>query len=386
MSNLKSYVKLSPNVYPKKLENYYLLDKGKDELYELNEEAFDFVCKLDGTRKLEELIYPKNFIKSLIKHELINFSEMPEKRNFIVKTPFLPSLRYLEIQLTNRCNLNCLHCYQGEKDNSELPLEDVKKVLEDFIELQGLRLILSGGEPLLYSHFTELNKVLKDYPARVVLLTNGTLLKDFDVKTLNVDEIQFSLDGMEHGHNYIRGKNSFSKLIDGVEKIKNETNIDVSFATMIHKENLNEFRQMKKLVKSYGAKEWGIDIPLVYGNLKNNIDVFVNADKAINAMKYRFGASFHSTEDYKDYACGVHLMTLTAKGEFLQCSFFPENILATTKEGFLEAVKRRKFLKQEELVECRECEIFSSCHGGCRYRAGSSDKRDFVMCRIFGKE
>lgn len=383
--NSNDYVKLSAHVYPKILENYYLFDKQNDELFELNEEAFSFICTLDGTKKQDELKCPAAFFKALKRHNLINFTETPDKRNFFLDKPPFPSLRYLEIQLTNRCNLDCLHCYQGRKDDVELDLEDVKKVLEDFYKLQGLRVILSGGEPLLYSKFSELNEMLKDYPARVVLLTNGTLVDKYDVKKLNVDEVQFSLDGMEHGHNYLRGNNSFKRLISGVEKIKNETNIDISFATVIHIKNLAEFRQMRNLVKSYEAKEWGIDMPVLYGNLGKHLDLFVNADEAIKAMKYRFGASFHSTDDYKDYACGVHLLTLTAKGEFLQCSFYPENIIASIKDGLLSAVKNRTFLKQENISECKDCESFSDCHGGCRYRAGGLGKRDFIMCKIFGK-
>lgn len=383
--NLQNYVMLAKHVFPKRLERYYLLDKGSDDLFELNEEGFNFVLTLDGTKKLAELTYPKSFLNKLLKLNLLEFSENAEKREFLVLKPPLPTIRYLEIQLTERCNLDCLHCYQGDKGQYELPLYEVVKTLNDFIKLQGVRVILSGGEPLLYSNFYELNNFLKDYPARVVLLTNGTILEKFDVQSFNIDEIQFSLDGMEQGHDYVRGKDSFNKLIRGVKKVKNESNIDISFATIIHKQNLNEFKEMKKMIKSYSAKEWGIDMPLLYGNLCRHSDLFIGPDDAIKKMRYRFGASFHSTEDYEDYACGVHLLTLTAKGEFLQCSFFPERILATIKEGLKEAVARRQFLKQKDIKECQDCQFFLRCHGGCRFRAGGLDKRDLLMCEIYKK-
>lgn len=385
MTNLTSYVSLADHVFPKKLESNYLFDKKNDELYELNDTAFAFVITLDGSKKVEELNFPKNFFKSLVKHKLLSFHEQPRKRTYFLERPPYPSVRYLEIQLTLRCNLNCHHCYQGQKDSVELPLDGLKKVLEDFIKLQGIRVLLSGGEPLLYSKFLELNKALKDYPARVVLLTNGTLLERFDVDGLNVDEIQFSLDGMEKGHDYLRGKGSFERLVKGIELVKNNTNKDISFATMIHRENLKEFKKMKEFVKSYEAKEWGIDFPVIAGNLKENSDFLVSEEEAIKVMKHRFGASFHDTGSYDAYACGVHLLTLNPKGEFLPCSFYPDKVLGTLEDGLLHAIGNRKLLTKETLTACKDCEDFSLCHGGCRFRAGDERNRDILMCKLFGK-
>ncbi|GAB4432159.1 MAG: radical SAM protein [bacterium] len=384
--NLQNFVMLAKHVFPKRLEGYYLFDKRNDELFELNEEGFNFILALDGSKRLSELKFKNSFLNQLVKHNLLEFSEVEGKREFFIYTPPFPSLRYLEIQLTERCNLECLHCYQGEQGEAELPLDKVIKTLKEFAELQGIRVILSGGEPLLYSRFKELNNFLKNYPARVVLLTNGTIIEKFDVSQFNIDEIQFSLDGIEHGHDYVRGKGSFRRLIKAVEKVKKESAIPISFATMIHRENLDEFKEMKKLVKYYNAKEWGIDLPLLYGNLSRHSELYVNADDALKVMRYRFGASFHSTDDYHDYACGVHLLTLTARGEFLQCSFFSEQILAKVEEGLRAAIGRRRFIKQDEIKECLDCEAFSQCHGGCRFRAGGIGKKDLLMCKVFGKE
>lgn len=379
------YVRLSNNFIPKKLENNYILDKRSDELYELNDSAFDFILKCDGSRLLSDLNPSKRFFNFLLKNSIIEIVEKPKKRNFIVNEPPKPTLRYLEIQLTNACNLNCLHCYQSEKKFIELDINLLKKVLNDFIKIQGLRIILSGGEPLLYSKLDELNKFLKDYPARVVLLTNGTLIKNFDVSKWNFDEIQISIDGLEESHDFIRGIGCFKKLIEGIEYLKSHTKIDISFATMIHKKNLKDFPKIKKLAKKYNIKEWGIDYPVITGNLLENREIVPSIEESLKCFRYRFGASFHSTDENNPYACGTHLMTLSADGFFLPCGFFQEKVYGNIKDGLINAIKNRNFFKLDEIMDCKDCDFILDCRGGCRYRAGDIKSKDIIMCKIFGK-
>lgn len=381
---LDGYVKLNDNFIPKNLEKPYLLDKKNDDLYELTQDAFDFVLKCDGSYLLSQLKPPKKFLQTLLKNSIIEITERLSKRDFIIASPPKPTLRYLEVQLTDKCNLKCLHCYQGEKNNSELDFSLLKKVLKDFIKIQGLRIIISGGEPLLYKRFSDLNKLLKDYPARVVLLTNGTLITKHKISEWNFDEVQISLDGMEQGHDFLRGHGCFKSLCTALEKIKKESSMDISFATMIHKKNVQEFKQMKRFVKSFSPKEWGIDYPVVVGNLKHHNEIVPAIEDSVKFFKYRFGASFHSTGQDELYGCGTHLMTLTAKGNFVPCGFYTDRIFGNVKEGLVKALTRRTFVNLNDIEECKQCKYLFDCRGGCRFRAGSSSKRDEIMCKVFG--
>jgi MoaA/NifB/PqqE/SkfB family radical SAM enzyme len=68
--------------------------------------------------------------------------------------------------------------------------------LEEFEEIQGLRFLLSGAEPLLHPYFWEVNEVLRDYAFRSVLLSKGTLISNEIAKKLRIHEVQISLDGV----------------------------------------------------------------------------------------------------------------------------------------------------------------------------------------------
>jgi MoaA/NifB/PqqE/SkfB family radical SAM enzyme len=65
--------------------------------------------------------------------------------------------------------------------------------------------MLSGGEPLAWPQLWELNERLGEFALRIVLLTNATLLTRELAERLAVQEVQVSLDGLERGHDSLRG-------------------------------------------------------------------------------------------------------------------------------------------------------------------------------------
>jgi len=381
------FLRLSEHFIPKILENYYFLNKKTDDLYEVDKDAFDLLISLKDGKPPELVQAKKTFINKLIRLGFIGFSEKKIQRKLKLVPAPVPSLRYLEVQLTSKCNLTCRHCYQGVKKDYELPFDMLKKILDEFVELQGIRLLLSGGEPLLYSKFGELNKFLKNYPAYVVLLTNGTLINEKNLSKLTyIDEIQFSIDGLEESHDYLRGTGSFARMIKAVNIIKAKTDKAVSFATMVHKKNLRDFPKLSRIIKSFGAREWGMDYPVFTGFFKNNKELYPTPEEALKAMKYKFGTSYHSTNENNDLACGAHLMTLLPDGTFVPCGFYLDRIFGHINTGLKNAVNNRHIYKLSDILDCMDCEYLYNCRGGCRFRAGSTEKKDEFMCYIYGRK
>lgn len=56
------------------------------------------------------------------------------------------SLHALSIEVTRRCNKNCLHCMKGDAQNVTITEAIIDRVIEDIPDVT--RLVLAGGEAL----------------------------------------------------------------------------------------------------------------------------------------------------------------------------------------------------------------------------------------------
>ncbi|MBI4688274.1 MAG: radical SAM protein, partial [Nitrospirae bacterium] len=288
---------------------------------------------------------------------------------------------YLELQITNRCNLKCRHCYIGDTDFKELSIERIKNILTELEEMQGLRVLLTGGEPLLHSRFTEVNGMLPEFSLRKVFFTSGVLLQKEIIKTLNVDELQISIDGLEDAHDSLRGRGTYKAAIGTIEDCL-ALNYEVSVSTMVHSKNLQDFDKMEKLFKSMGIKEWSVDIPSVTGRMRGHPEFQAASVDAARCLNYGFGGGIHGSEP--GFACGLHLMTVMADGRAAKCTFYSDSTVGSAEEGLRRCWQRIRPIRLSDL-KC-DCEHIESCRGGCRYRAetlGDSFGRDLYKCASY---
>jgi radical SAM protein with 4Fe4S-binding SPASM domain len=118
-----------------------------------------------------------------------------------------PILSKLDIELTERCNNNCVHCCINLPCDDpgalkrELSTDEIKKILEEAASLGGLSVRFTGGEPLLRPDFRELYLFAKRLGFKVLIFTNATLMTP-DLAALFArvpprDMIEVSLYGMK---------------------------------------------------------------------------------------------------------------------------------------------------------------------------------------------
>ena len=352
---------------------------AKDELYELDSASFNFL----KTCASHDGCVSKNsaFVDYCLDEGLLTTTQSTVRRSALKQGPE-PSLRYLELQITDACNLRCKHCYIGNTGHNELSVDQVKKVLREFEEMQGLRVLITGGEPLVHSKFHEINEMLPDFLIRKVLFTNGVLLKKENLKALKVDEIQVSLDGFEPAHDKIRGSGTFKRTLEAMKHAL-DAGFDVSVSTMVHKYNRADFDNMEELFKKMGIKDWTVDVPCFIGRLKENEEFSVSPEESGKYLGYGYGNGLHSSTE--GYGCGLHLMAVMADGSIAKCSFYRDQPVGTVDHGLKTAWGKIQPVRLKDL-EC-DCEYLEVCRGGCRYRAelieGKSGK-DPYRCMLYG--
>lgn len=374
---------LSDRCVLKLLEKPSVYDINSDELYELDDQAFDFLKKTSDVQGYVHGDSDMKFVDYCFSEGILTAVPVNVKRP-AVRQSTVPSLRYLELQITDRCNLKCRHCYIGKPLNNELSVDNIRKILAEFEDMQGLRLLITGGEPLIHRDFEEINKMLPYFAFRKILFTNGLLLNRELIERLNVHEIQFSVDGLEHGHEAVRGKGTYNAVIRRIEDVLAK-GIAVSVATMIHKENIDEFDEMEKLFRNMNIKDWTVDAPCISGNLADNMFLCVSPEVAGKYMNYGFGDGLHGGGE--GYACGLHLASVLPDGNIAKCAFYSNLPAGNISEG-LKTVWSRIIPVGLGDLECSDigCSVIDVCRGGCRFRAESGRgqlKKDLYKCNAY---
>jgi radical SAM protein with 4Fe4S-binding SPASM domain len=369
---------LSRRAVLKWLETPSVYQLSKDELYELDGDSFRFLkncSSSDGCAPQDGA-----FTDYCVEEGLLTKEPVAIVRPALKQAPE-PSLRYLELQLTDACNLKCKHCYIGDADHHELAPKQVAGILHEFVEMQGLRVLITGGEPLLHSKFKEINELLPEFFIRKILFTNGILLTKETLKTLKVDEIQISIDGLEPAHDRVRGTGTFNRSLEAMQ-LALDSGFDVSVSTMVHKFNLADFDSMERLFKGMGIKDWTVDVPCRTGRLKEHEEFLVAPEEGGKFLGYGYGGGLHSAS--QGYGCGLHLLSVMADGKIAKCTFYHDQPVGSLELGLRAAWSALKPIRLKDLT-CR-CEYLEICRGGCRYRAElleGKNGRDFYRCKLY---
>jgi len=375
-----SYLCLHSKSALKNLKQPFVYHMGRDELYEIDERARDFLLRCTGESLGKELTTDADFVEYCLDEGILERHEQPAPTPVTVDYGLTPSLRYLELHLLHKCNLNCRHCYLGPLEPIEMPIDHAVDITRQFSDSGGLRLLISGGEPLLYKDLKTYIEQTQTLKIRRVLFTNGTLINSRNIAWLDVDEIQFSLDGWKEGHEQLRGRGTFEPTLQGI-RMASDSGIPISISTMIHRYNLNEFDRIRDFIEEINAVEWGIDVMCVSGSLMKNRDLTVSYETAVRYLKYAFGGGYHGSSE--GFACGRHLMTVLPDSQAVKCGFYADCPLGDARKSLKQCWLNMKHVPLEQL-ECNGCSALEECRGGCRFRAPHPLAPDPAMCAFYG--
>jgi len=173
------------------------------------------------------------------------------------------------VVLTNACNLNCITCWsyspllnvkpQKEWKNQQLPFDVTEKLIFDLVSLGTKRIILTGGgDPLVYSYFYETVELAKKSGLKVTLISNLTLIKDFErFLSLNIDTIQANFSAAD-AQSYVdfhpnRKLIDFDKLLEKLSVLASKTE-DLKLVCVVCKTNYHSMAKIIELAAELKTK------------------------------------------------------------------------------------------------------------------------------------
>lgn len=176
----------------------------------------------------------------------------------------------IQLNPTNRCNLECRFCWQrtgDEIDYSEVKDERYLNLIDEAKSLGTQEIeITGGGEPLMRKSIVlQLIEKIKSKGMEGKLITNGTDFKKEDLqKVVNCgwDEVVFSVDGLEETHEYLRQVDGcFGETVSSMKKLESlrDGKPKVTLHMVLCKENYDELVETVKLAKECGCDNFFVE-------------------------------------------------------------------------------------------------------------------------------
>jgi MoaA/NifB/PqqE/SkfB family radical SAM enzyme len=164
----------------------------------------------------------------------------------------------LVIELTNRCNLRCQHCFdERHAASGDLSLEIVEKVVQEGRDCGIDHLAFTGGEPTLHRQFPEIISRVCDAGYAFSFVSNGTnFTRVYPLLLLQrrwFAGVTFSLDGAcEETHDRLRGQGSYRSVMQAASVCVLK-DLPFTFNMVLTAQNRHEAGDMVRLAKSLGS-------------------------------------------------------------------------------------------------------------------------------------
>ena len=349
-------------------------------------------------------------------------------------------MKYVTLDITNKCNLNCKHCYNKLKysENSNYRQLSNKEIINLINILhknncEGINFL--GGEPLIREDMVEIIEYCSKLNIYTSLTTNGILLNNKLYNELlhsGIGKIDVSLDGLKNDNDFLRGKGTFDKVCNNLKAIKNcnhpkkvirisytitKTNVynlfefikymydldinkfiigtflDVnqtdSDSMKINKKQLSFYSEIEKVIKNisiYYGKKIEIELnlrPMYIYFMKNMYDVNLTNNLLYSKCAYKSGLKYIESNG-RIHPCNVYILNEKTNFDLDTYNSYNVNIFDRNLD-----FKISKFLnffdnmfvsankKRYAFSFCESCELKSICEP-CPFQF--KDRLDYSDC------
>lgn len=334
---------------------------------------------------------------------------MPPSTKVIRKLSTLINIKtiplYVFFELTYKCNLSCKHCYVVKptlKDLSkELTTPEIKDIISQLKEMNGLIITFTGGEVFLRPDILEILNYTKRQNFAIRIFTNGTLINKKiadEIKKIYPLEVGISLySASSKVHDKItQVPGSFDKSLQAIKYLR-ERNIRVVIKCTLMKENIKDYPGVHHLAKSLGC----------YPQFDPTIVPKDNGDKSVLSLrigKDKLKELFQDKNLFspkriivkplkRDFLCGAgkSLVNITPYGEVQPCLQFRINAGNLRNRSFADIWKNSlsllnlRSLKETDLYICNSCSLqrfCSRCPGIAQLEDGDFLGKQTRACEI----
>lgn len=316
------------------------------------------------------------------------------------------------IELTERCNLRCVHCYINQPANdpfqkqNELTAEQFKVILDKITKAGTLYVCLTGGEIFLRDDFEEIYIHAVKNGLLVSLFTNATLITPRIADTLAAYRpalVDITLYGAtRETYERVTGvKGAYDACMRGIGLLR-ERGIKLGLKTVVLTLNQHELAQMKAFASEIGTqfRYDGNIWPRLDGSQKpreyqiSELDLlaldFDDVERNDAWMEQaRMAANENLRAEYV-YACGAGMRSygINSRGEMSICGMVQTtryNLLEREFAEIWEQIGKQRLQKRQKSSLCQTCGLGGLCvvcPGLSQAANGDDESPEEVVCRL----
>jgi MoaA/NifB/PqqE/SkfB family radical SAM enzyme len=265
----------------------------------------------------------------------------------------------IAIAVTNRCTLDCWHCYNAGRAQTDLPLDAFRRVARELVEAGTARVTLTGGEPLLRDDLEEVCQCFDDR-CSLALSTTGlglTPSKARGLKRSGLFAVGVSLDSDRPAeHDQLRGREGMFDVVRRALAVAREAGLFPYVRTMARPDLIprERFMRLLEVAGQAGALEVVILEPVPVGNSAGRTDMGLTKSHRGRLLEYQREVSRReelpllSTTTYlgssAGFGCSAGLghFYIDGSGEICPCNMIPLSFGNVTQVSVGTAIERMR--------------------------------------------
>ena len=295
----------------------------------------------------------------------------------------------MEIEFSLVCNYSCPYCYltNNKVPKNEMTHDEIHSVLRQAKKLGSHKIIILGGEPLLYPEIFEMIDFISSLEMEIELFTNGSLLspetakKLYDAKVKVVLKLN-SFDSMVQ-EKLTNVKNALPKAMAALNNLENagypQEDRPLAISSVLSTMNIDEAPQLWRWLRDRNIEPY-FETITPQGQAHNNKNLIPDNE----TLRRTF---FEICEiDAKEYdrhwvpqpplvgeRCmrHQHSCLVTSTGKVFPCVGIPESIGDIREDSLSDILENSEIIcnlkNHKELIKgsCASCDKSEDCYG-CR--------------------
>ena len=316
--------------------------------------------------------------------------------------PVLSAPTLVDFQITDKCHLDCPHCYAASTSaGAHGALEDIELALDQIAEVGVFQLAIGGGEPLLHPHIGRILERCHKLGIVPNLTTSGLNLNTttLDLLSRYCGAVGVSLEGIGQDFNQYR-KTGFERFEKTVKKLQ-DFSIPTVFQVTL---NVETFQRLPEITEYCSRQEnlygviflafkpvgRGAQFGQTLGHLPPR-QVHEMLDSAFQCLSQATRVGFdccltpavtgldagydsHAAEFLEGCSALRTSLGLSPRLDVMPCTFTARHAVGNLKVQHLREIwhglnsasfREKMAFKAAKNASCSSCSKYSYCLGGC---------------------